>query len=238
MDHRPEHELIAVMPVYNEAGCIARVVEDWLAALEGTGADFRLLVFDDGSTDSTPQVLAAFADHPRVELRRGPNRGHGPTLRRAYAEAAPRAQWVFQTDSDDELPASAFAGFWQRRHEAPFLLGRRSERRQGPARRLITATLSLTTGLLFGTRGVDVNCPYRLIRAGELAALLPSIPEDSFAPNAALTALAARHRIGLRSIDVPYRPRASGRPSLVRWRLWRGAARAFAQTLALAWRAR
>ena len=47
--------LIVVMPVYNEAGCIEQVLDEWLAILRKV--DGVLLVINDGSTDGTQVFL-------------------------------------------------------------------------------------------------------------------------------------------------------------------------------------
>ena len=84
----------------------------------------------------------------------------------------------------------------------------------------------------------DVNAPYRLIRRCALAEILTMIPDDAFAPNVIISGLAARSGLRVREEWVPHRGRRTGTVSIVKWRLWKAAARAFGQTVRVALRAR
>ncbi|OGL17275.1 MAG: hypothetical protein A3F92_02250 [Candidatus Rokubacteria bacterium RIFCSPLOWO2_12_FULL_71_22] len=226
-------DLSVVMPVYNEAGVIARVVRAWTAALDRLDVDYELRLYDDGSRDGTGAILERLAqDLPRLVVTRQPNSGHGPTILRGYGEA--RGTWVFQVDSDDEMGPEHFARLWENREHHDLLLGRREARHSPLVRRVITGASRLTVWALFGRAVGDVNAPYRLFRRSCLAPMLRRIPRDTFAPNVILSGLAARDGLRVLEVGVPHRGRSTGRVSLVRWRLWRAAARSFRQTVAVA----
>lgn len=61
-----------VIPSYNNAAYIAATMESVLAQ---TLTDFELVVADHSSTDGTPEVLARFADDPRVRILTTPAGG-------------------------------------------------------------------------------------------------------------------------------------------------------------------
>lgn len=234
---RPGPELTVVMPVFNEEAAIGGVVRAWAAELDRLGIDYELRVYDDGSRDATAGILERLArELPRLVVTSKPNTGHGPTILRGYREA--RGEWVFQVDSDDEMGPEHFVRLWERRRDHDLLLGRRLARRSSPARRLITLGARLTVWALFGRAVGDVNTPYRLIRRGCLAAMVPRIPAEAFAPNVILAGLAARDGLRVLELDVPHRGRTTGTVSIMRWRLWKAAARAFRQTVAVALRER
>src|SRR5207244_9132146 len=130
------------------------------------------------------------------------NRGHGPTILRGYHEA--RGEWVFQTDSDDEIGPEAFPRVWERREEADLVLGYRDGRAAPPARRLVTAVARWTVRLAFGARVRDANAPYRLYRRAALARLLAAVSPDALAPNVILPALACRAGLRLLAVPVPF----------------------------------
>ena len=111
------------MPVYNEAGCIERVLGEWLAALENI--DASLLIVNDGSTDGTERILENLNDRePRLRVINQPNGGHGAAILRGYREAiALTPEYIFQTDSDDQIEAQSFRALWNMRHASPFILG-------------------------------------------------------------------------------------------------------------------
>ena len=84
------------IPVHNRARYICVAVNSILAQ---TFEDFELLVVDDGSTDETPEVLAAY-DDPRVRVvRNDTNRGIPYTRNRGLELA--RGEYIALLDSDD-----------------------------------------------------------------------------------------------------------------------------------------
>jgi glycosyltransferase involved in cell wall biosynthesis len=218
------------MPVYNEGECIASVVRDWLDVLTASVADFRLLVLNDGSTDTTGSRLDAFRGEPRVERVDKPNEGHGPTILRGYRRSVGEADWVFQVDADNEIPASAFPSLWRGREEYDFVFGRRTGRRGPVARRLLSAGSRRLVRLLAGSGVDDVNVPFRLMRSAALAGLLDRIPRGTFAPNVAIAGLAVKLAYRVDNRPVPHRERQTGRGSLVRWRVLRAALQSLVQT--------
>jgi len=226
-------ELTVVMPAHNEEGAIPEAVATWAATLDALGIDYELRVYDDGSTDKTGAVLGELANRfPRIVVTSHANRGHGPTILRGYAEA--RGDWVFQTDSDGEMPASAFEALWARRHAYDFLLGYRVGPRANATRQLVTTVARLAVAALFRARLRDVNTPYRLMRRPWLQSAVSRVPPDLFAPNVVLAGLAARERLRIYEHPVPYHSRQGGPVRLIRGRLWRAAFRSLAQTAAVA----
>ncbi len=225
-----EPELIVILPVYNESAVIAAVAREWWTLLDGLEIPYRLRLRNDGSRDNTAAVLDGLS-HPCLEVIHSENRGHGPTLLAEYRRALGEAPWIFQTDSDGELPASSFPAFWACRHDADLILGERQDRGGPLSRRLVTATLRGLVRLLFGKGISDVNCPYRLFRSEAFAQPAEQIPEDTFAPNILLCAHALRQRLRVRQMPVPFTPRQSGTVSIRKLRLLRAAIKSAWQTL-------
>ncbi|MCY3967280.1 MAG: glycosyltransferase family 2 protein, partial [bacterium] len=171
------------------------------------------------------------AEHSRLVVDVQPNRGHGPTILAGYRHGVDNAEWVFQTDSDDEMPASSFARLWELRHSTDAVIGIRSGRQQSLGRRAITQLARLTTRVAFGCQLADVNCPYRLMRSSTLAPLLPLVPADIFAPNVALAGMLARSGVRLAEVPVPHQIRTTGTVSILGWRATRAAVRSFVQVV-------
>ncbi|MEX2607734.1 MAG: glycosyltransferase family 2 protein [Kiritimatiellia bacterium] len=223
-------ELIVVMPVYNEAEVVESVVHEWLKMLDGLNVSYRLQVCDDGSTDQTAGVLDHLS-HPSLEIHHARNRGHGPTVLRAFKVAASRSPWIFQTDSDGEIPASAFPEFWQARKQADFVVGFRENRISPPDRQIITSVLRGIMWLLFGRRLRDGNCPYRLMRSETFRPLFDQLPEDSFAPNVLISGFSVLDRLRILELSVPHHPRQTGVCSIRKLKLLRAALLSARQTL-------
>lgn len=84
-----------IMPTFNRARWLGSAIR---SALEQLQAGDELIVIDDGSTDDTRAVVAAFGD--RVTYLRGDHRGAGPARNLGLAHA--RGELVAFLDSDDE----------------------------------------------------------------------------------------------------------------------------------------
>ena len=227
-------ELTVVMPVYNEEASLGPCGASWTDLLDDLGIDYRLLVIDDGSRDTTAQVLADLAGHDRVLGVTKANEGHGPTILRGYRLAVQTSDWVFQVDSDDEIPASAFPAVWQARDGVHAVFGRRVGRDQSIDRKLISKVAALTSRLLLRGRVTDVNVPFRLMRSQALAPVLTSLPDDTFAPNVVISGALGRDTDRFAEVDVPHQDRAAGQVSIVGWGAIKAAMRSFAQTVRLA----
>lgn len=71
-----------IIPTYNNERTLERVIR---GVLEYVPAE-RLIIVNDGATDSTPEILKQFEDQVTV-LVNSPNRGKGFSLRRAFKKA-------------------------------------------------------------------------------------------------------------------------------------------------------
>ena len=86
-----------VMPAYNAERYIEETVR---RILDQTYGNFELIIVDDGSTDSTPEILDRFAaEDRRVRVIHQENQGEGGA-RIAGFEAC-RGDWLVSVDADD-----------------------------------------------------------------------------------------------------------------------------------------
>jgi len=213
----PTPELVLVVPVYNEKDAIVPVLTEWRAELSRTVGEgrFSILVVDDGSTDATPERLAALG-WPELRVHRHANRGHGQSCLVGYIEAAATgAPYIFQIDSDGQCDPTGFAAVWARRANAPAIYGRRVTRDDGRARRLISAVLRLSLKAARGTRLNDANVPFRLYRAPLAAATARRIPPDFNLANIAMAVLLEPE--GFEEVPIHFRDRIGGQATV---RLW------------------
>lgn len=90
-------KISVVMPVWNGERYLREAVDSILAQ---TFTDFEFLVIDDGSTDSTPEIVEEYMHRDkRVRLIRLPHEGIVVALNRGVQES--RADWVARMDCDD-----------------------------------------------------------------------------------------------------------------------------------------
>jgi glycosyltransferase involved in cell wall biosynthesis len=85
-----------VLPTHNRAALLGRAMRSVLAQ---THAALELIVVDDGSTDATPQLLAACAD-PRLRVVHLPGNS-GPAAARNAGIRAARGEFIAFQDDDD-----------------------------------------------------------------------------------------------------------------------------------------
>jgi len=95
-----------LLPARNAAATLAEAIEGVLAQ-EGA-PPFELLLVDDGSTDATPQIAAAFAARDsRVRVVRGPGTGLVAALNFGLAQT--QAPLIARMDADDLVHRSRLA---------------------------------------------------------------------------------------------------------------------------------
>jgi len=90
-----------VMTVFNRENYVAAAAQ---SILNQSLRDLELIVVDDGSTDSSPQIVADIArQDPRVKIIRQENAGLAAARNRGAKEA--RGEYIaFQDDDDESLP--------------------------------------------------------------------------------------------------------------------------------------
>lgn len=94
---QPCPAISVVLPVWNAAATLPATLESLLAQ---TGADFEVLAVDDGSTDATPDLLAAFAaQDARIRPARIAHGGIVAALNHGLALA--RGRYIARMDADD-----------------------------------------------------------------------------------------------------------------------------------------
>ncbi|MFM7407705.1 MAG: CHAT domain-containing protein [Cuspidothrix sp.] len=92
-----------IITAYNREGYLGTAIESILSQTRG---DFELLIWDDGSTDSSPAIARKYAKQDnRVRVIVGEHLGRGLALKSAISNtSAPYVGWV---DSDDILAPTA-----------------------------------------------------------------------------------------------------------------------------------
>lgn len=206
------------MPAYNEEEGLSAVLDGWYPLIEDN-PDNRLIVLNDGSTDSTMDVISSYANtHPQLIGIDKPNSGHGATIYDGYKIALDSgADLIFQTDSDGQTSPDEFAAFraaLTKNGSYDVVLGYRSGRQDGASRVVVTNVLRLVVRLTMGAKVKDANVPYRLMTRNALSRALEYVPDHHNLTNIVLSA--AFHRQGFKVCTVPvsFRKRGTGVNSL------------------------
>ena len=223
-------ELSVIIPVYNEHEIISHVIKTWLEELREMKIDFELLLFNDGSTDETLEIINNVSkEHSEVVVFNKDNTGHGPTIIQGYLQS--KSEWTFQIDSDNEISTDQFRKIWDSRIDKDFILGVRTNRKSPIPRKFVSYVSKLTVKVFYGGSLKDVNCPFRLFRTASFSKHFKKIPKNTFAPNVILSGIACKNNMEILEIPVDYKFRQTGEVSIKKWKLLKIAASSWWQTV-------
>ena len=209
-------KLYIVLPAYNEKENIEETVKQWHSVVEKTGSNSRLVIFNDGSTDNTYEIMQGLKDkYSQFIPVTKPNSGHGATCIFAYNYGIDAgADYIFQTDSDGQTNPEEFWEFWEKRHKYDFIIGNRKKRQDGYNRIVVTITLRIIVYLTFGENIKDSNTPFRLMNAKKLQPMLEIIPDDFFLSNVIISMLTVKRAEKHLWIPISFKPRQGGTNSI------------------------
>jgi glycosyltransferase involved in cell wall biosynthesis len=205
-------KLYIVIPAYNEEENIDAVIKAWYPIVEKIGNGSRLVIIDDGSKDSTYQIMKKHAETLEAfEPITKPNGGHGATVLYGYQYALKAgADYIFQTDSDGQTLPEEFWPFWKNREAYDMVIGHRKGRQDGSSRVFVTKTLKFVLWLCFHVSITDANTPFRLMKASTLKEQIRLVPENFNLSNVLISVIYAKKKLDVKYLPVTFRPRQGG----------------------------
>lgn len=199
---------IAVM-CYNEEGSLGEMVERTVRVLRDLGKPFEILIVDDGSRDSSPQIAESLAmKHPEVRVLRHPtNVGIGQVLIDGYTKTTGEMTAILPADlqfAPEDLPR-AFAAL--ENHDV-VNIGRPN--RHDPAKRKALSWVDESlVFLLFGVRLRDIHW-VKVYRRELLDKICRDIRSTTPMVDTELLIKSHRAKARLLQIDLPHHPRRTG----------------------------
>ncbi|NVB77392.1 MAG: glycosyltransferase [Kofleriaceae bacterium] len=210
-------EVAVIVPCYNEAAAITKVVNDFRASLPGA----TIYVYDNNSTDDTGAIAAAAG----AEVRRETRRGKGNVVRRMFTDV--EADIYVMVDGDDTYDASVAPKLVEKLvHEnLDMLVGRRVETHQAAYRmghRLGNRVLTGLVAWLFGSQIDDMLSGYRVF-SRRFVKSFPSFSRE-FEIETELTVHAMQMKMAIAEVETNYKERPPGSVSKLRtfrdgWRI-------------------
>jgi len=205
-----------VMPAYNEAANIERVVMQWYPILHDKSDKSRLVIADSGSTDDTHDILKKLQiQYPQIDILENTERQHGPKLIALYKYAISQgATYIFQTDSDGQTNPAEFDAFWNIRNKHDAIIGHRTERGDGKDRAFVEKVVCLLLRLYFGVKVPDANAPFRLMKSSLVEKYIGRFDDSYLLPNIMLTTFFAHYKENISFSEISFGAREKGKNSI------------------------
>ena len=206
-------DLSVVIPVKNEAGNIAPLVAEIVAALDGL-VDYEIIYIDDGSDDATlAEIAAQQGSLPQLRLvRHARSCGQSAAIRSGVRAA--RGRWIATLDGDGQNDPADIPALWRFAESAgdgsaslPALLiaGHRARRRDSWSKRQASRLANAIRRCLLHDDTLDTGCGLKLFPR----ALFLDLPYFDHM-HRFLPALVLREGGAVRSVPVNHRPRQRG----------------------------
>jgi dolichol-phosphate mannosyltransferase len=208
-----------ILPTYNEAENIERIVAAALPQLAATGLEHRILVVDDGSPDGTGRIADRLAvENPRVEvLHRTSKDGIGPAYLAGFRRALDGgADLLMEMDSDFSHDPVDIPRLVAASERADLVLGSRYVSGGGVTdwgflRRVISRGGSLYARLLLGIPVNDLTGGFKCFRRTVLETLdLSGVGTDGYGFQIEVTYRAVKSGFRVEEVPIVFRDRTAG----------------------------
>jgi glycosyltransferase involved in cell wall biosynthesis len=210
-------ELSLVALFYNEEKSAETVIRDGHRVLKGMGVRFEIVAIQNGSTDTTPKILARlkteFEELQIVVIPVNQGAGYG-ALQGLYAAIGEN---VVGVAGDGQVDLELIPKLYELKRQCggDIAYGRRTSRPDGLRRALVSKGYNLLMRWVFGLNSKDVNGPPKIVSRWVLEAMQLKSADQFLECEMMLKA----ERMGLTmcSSDVPFHKRDGGGSS-ISWR--------------------
>ncbi len=193
----PGPSISVILPAYNEAGSIRKVIMDYNSELSGK-FPLELIVAEDGSVDGTKEIIDSMKTElgiiPLSELKR---KGLAKCVNDAFRSCS--GDWIFVSDADGQFSPLDFWKLWPHHERYDMIIGARDRRTDSLYRLLMARGFQILVKALFGLNLRDGDAGFRLIRRE----IVRSVGELRFLPHSSWIELGIRaHAKGFKIIEV------------------------------------
>lgn len=166
-------QLTVIIPAYNEAAGIEATLQELLEYT--TDLHWKVLVIDDGSTDTTRVLCEQFIH--RINLISHPyNKGYGASLKTGIKNAT--ADYIAFYDSDGQHSPKDLRALWNSIGNSDMIIGARGkDSHQDWIRKPGKWILAKVANYLTGTKIPDLNSGLRVIKRDVMQNLLHLFPD-------------------------------------------------------------
>lgn len=201
--------LSLVIPCYNEAPTLERVIQRALLLKGSLCKELEILVVDDASTDGSAAIVSQIKTfRPEVKyFHHSTNLGVGPSMLEGYQKAT--GDWVVPLPADDQFDPLTLQMALPHLGDFDIICFCRKDRRDvGFYRKLLSHVNRWCNRILFGLKISDVNW-VKLYRVWTLKDI-PVISKSPFVESERLIR-AQRRGVKIKELPAPHSPRLRGK---------------------------
>jgi glycosyltransferase involved in cell wall biosynthesis len=214
--------LSIVIPAFNEESRIGSSLDRLRDFLNTFDQSWEIVAVDDGSSDSTAQIVQDHAGvEPRIRLVRAEHGGKGAAVRRGMLEA--KGEWRFLSDADLSMPPDDLPRFFSGDGGAPKFdvsIGSREAfgaRRIGePWSRHFLGRIFNWTVKMVALRGIeDTQCGFKLYSAAAAEAIFPLQRLDGFSFDIENLLIARKAGFSIGEVPIDWQYHRGGKVTLM-----------------------
>jgi glycosyltransferase involved in cell wall biosynthesis len=215
--------LDVVVPVLNEEEDLRRSITTLHEFLSANldGYEWRIVVADNGSTDSTPEVAKRLSsDLANVGYLRLEERGRGRALKKAWTESS--ADVLSYMDVDLSTDLSHFPPMVDAIRDQSYDIAIGSRLARGaqvigrpPKRELISRAYSILFRSMFWTGFRDAQCGFKALSADAAHAILPLVRDTGWFFDSELLIVAEKNGFRIKELPVKWTDDPGSRVKIV-----------------------
>jgi glycosyltransferase involved in cell wall biosynthesis len=220
-------DISVVAPVFNERDNLTPLVDELIAVLRAMPRQFEIVLVDDGSRDGSFEAIDALAlAHPEVRgLHFKANCGQTAAFDAGFKSA--RGAVVVTIDADLQNDPRDIPALLQALEGHDAAVGIRTERRDGPLRRLASKIANAVRNRVSGDDIIDTGCSLKAFRVDALRGIKLWNGMHRFLPT-----LIKLEGGSVVQVPVNHRPRLAGTS---KYGVWNRVFRSSADLLAVRW---
>ena len=212
--------LSLVIPAYNEEIRLVMTLDTVGKYLSRQAYDFEIIVVDDGSLDTTAELVRML--YPNVRLiEYKPNRGKGYAVKTGMLAA--EGEYRVFCDADGSTPIEELEVMWKRFDSgADIAIGSRSlpgsdvQVRQHPFRERMGRTFNMFVKMFLGLPFIDTQCGFKGFTARAAKIVFPLQRRSRFSFDVELLHIAMKHRLRIDEFPVCWINSPHSRVKLIR----------------------